>query len=137
MLTLPRQLALATFVTALLFLYVPALVFSQPDCLPDDITVRADCDWVEEEIETRLHMHPCPGTIECFKFFRALNCTGTPIWIQIYEGSSNLYCDTEYSYGACVRYRGERWTGINNSGTCTGSPFGSGESWCPSGCSGP
>jgi hypothetical protein len=104
----------------------PDAAFAQPACVPGDLW-RNECTLVEG---TELHMHAC-GIYACYKFFRRV--CGSSTWTLIYEGKSNVYCDTQYILGDCVQYKGQRWTG-----SCSGSqgcetqidPVN-----CPGGCS--
>lgn len=101
------KMAVATLIALMLF-SLPATSFSDDDCAPCDITVES-CPAVNP-IGILLELHPCPGQVVCFKFYRK-EC-GSSIWTLIHEGPSNIYCDTAYLPGDCVQYMGERWGSI-------------------------
>jgi hypothetical protein len=132
MLTNLRKLISRLVIAVPLALFLAATVNAQ-ECDFDDVDVTGDCPWGIFENETLIHMHDCPSRA-CYKFYRS-PCPGSPSWTLIYEGPNNEICDEDYAYGACVRYKGQGFTGISGGGQCTGSQYGLGESLCP-GCSG-
>jgi hypothetical protein len=122
------MLRLLVFVS-LLLLASWSPVVAQTECAPCDVST-SECE-TEPYEGTLLHLHRCDGLVECFKFYR--RACGQAQWTLIYEGDDNTFCDPEYTLGACVQYKGERWLGIDG-GACTEGMQCDEESLCPGGC---